>query len=141
MPRSLCVLLFVFFAASPAAAEIFKCVGKNGTDLYQNFPCQFESLGSTPMDAQSSKTPSAPSESNQVKPKPATAEVAAGSRSAGTQAEPRIGMTMQEVRASWGEPANAYYDELVDGRVEIWTYGGSRSVQFDLKGRVSALQR
>ena len=51
MLKSVCVLFSVLFVAPLAFAEIFKCVGKNGEALYQNFPCQFESMGGTPMDA------------------------------------------------------------------------------------------
>jgi hypothetical protein len=45
-------------------------------------------------------------------------------------------MTNDEVKALWGEPASVYGDELVDGRVNIWTYGGTRAVHFDPRGRV-----
>ena len=48
MLKPLCVLFSVLFVASLASAEVFKCVGKNGEDLYQNFPCQFESGGGMP---------------------------------------------------------------------------------------------
>jgi hypothetical protein len=50
-------------------------------------------------------------------------------------------MSIEEVRALWGEPDNAYQDELVEGRVEIWSYGDSRSVKFDVNGKVTAVQR
>ena len=50
MLKSVCVLFSVLFVAPLASAEIFKCVGKSGEDLYQNFPCQFESMGGMPTD-------------------------------------------------------------------------------------------
>ena len=50
-------------------------------------------------------------------------------------------MTTDEVRALWGEPENAYQDELVEGRVEIWSYGDSRSVKFDVSRKVTAVLR
>jgi hypothetical protein len=46
-------------------------------DLYQNFPCQFESMGETPTDAPGPK------------------------KSPAVPAEPRLGMTTEEVRAIW----------------------------------------
>ena len=50
MLKSVCVLFSVLFAAPLAFAEVFKCVGKSGEALYQNFPCQFESMGGMPTD-------------------------------------------------------------------------------------------
>ena len=55
MLKSVCVLFSVLFVAPLASAEIFKCVGKNGEDLYQNFPCQFESRGGMPTDVPDTK--------------------------------------------------------------------------------------
>jgi len=51
MLKSVCVLFSVLFVAPLATADVFKCVGKSGEDLYQNFPCEFESMGGTPVDA------------------------------------------------------------------------------------------
>ena len=44
------VVLSAFLGAPAGAAEIFKCVAKDGSPLYQNFPCNIDSLGlpSTP---------------------------------------------------------------------------------------------
>ncbi len=50
MLKSVCILFSVLFVAPLATAEIFKCVGKKGEALYQNFPCQFESGGGMPTD-------------------------------------------------------------------------------------------
>jgi hypothetical protein len=142
MSKSLSLLLFVMLVAPLASAEIFKCVAKDGTDLYQNFPCQFESMGWMPMNAQSTNAPSAPSDSNQTKVKAGPIEVKAAGKSPTLPTEPRVGMTPNEVRAIWGEPTDIISDEVVEGRIEIWSYGASRSVRFDeLKGRVSAIQR
>ena len=141
MLKSVCVLFSVLFIAPLASAEIFKCVAKNGLDLYQNFPCQFESMGWTPMDAQGPKTPLAPSDSNQAKPKAVALEAAASGKSPAVPGELRIGMTTEEVRAIWGEPTDTVQEEPGDAaRFEIWSYGTSRSVRFDRKGRVSAIQ-
>ncbi|HEV2976075.1 MAG TPA: hypothetical protein VG425_00640 [Casimicrobiaceae bacterium] len=139
MSKSLWILLFMVFVAPLASAEIFKCVAKDGTDLYQNFPCQFESMGWMSTNAPS--TPPAPSDSSQTKAKAGLLAVEAAGKSPTLLTEPRVGMTTEEVTAIWGEPISSYQDELVDGRVEVWSYGASRSVQFDLRGRVAAVQR
>jgi hypothetical protein len=139
MAKSASIFWFLLFVAPLASAQIFKCVAKNGTDLYQNFPCGIDSIGSVATKAQSAKPGLPQGDLKQAKPS-ASAGVAAG-KSITAQSEPRIGMTMEEVRAVWGEPMNFYQDELVDGRVEIWSYGTSRSVEFDLKGRVTAMRR
>lgn len=117
MLKSLCVLFSVLFVAPLASAEVFKCVGKYGEDLYQNFPCQFESMGGTPMDAQGQK------------------------KSPDVPTEPRLGMTTEEVRAIWGEPTDNVQEEPGKGsRFEVWSYGDSRSVRFDRRGRVTDIQ-
>jgi Domain of unknown function (DUF4124) len=128
MLKPVCVLFSVLFVASLASAEVFKCVGKNGEDLYQNFPCQFESISGTPTDAPS--------------PKKSPTDVAAPKKSTAVPAEPRVGMTTDEVRAIWGEPTDTVQEEPGDGpRSEVWSYGASRSVRFDRKGRASAIQK
>jgi hypothetical protein len=134
------ILIAALCAAPLASAEIFKCAGKNGTDLYQNFPCQFDSLGSLPSSPPSAKTTLPPGEASQVKAKPAPVDVASSAKSANAR-EPRMGMTPDEVRAIWGEPVEAVQDEPREGRIEIWRYGETRSVQFNHKQRVVAVQR
>jgi hypothetical protein len=141
MAKSLWVLIPALCAAPLASAEIFKCVGKNGTDLYQNFPCQFDSLGSLPSSPPSAKTTSPPSDASQAKPKAAPVDVASNGKSPALPTEPRVGMTTEQVRALWGEPEEIIQDEPIDGRIEIWRYGDVRSVQFDRKQRVLAVQR
>ena len=47
MPRFVWVIAPLVFAV-PVQAEIFKCVGKDGAVLYQNFKCEVDSLGSLP---------------------------------------------------------------------------------------------
>jgi len=135
MLKSVCVLFSVLFVAPPAAAEIFKCVGKKGEALYQNFPCQFESMGSVPTDAQGAKkSPAAPTQQRlgaQGQKKPPA-----------LPAEPQIGMTTEEVRAIWGEPTDTVQEEpQIGGRLEVWSYGDSRSVSFNPRGRVAAIQK
>ena len=138
MLKSVCVLFSVLFVAPLASAEIFKCVGKNGEDLYQNFPCQFESMGGMPMDAAGSKTSTA----DVRDPKKSPTDVAGPKKSPAAPAEPRIGMTTEEVRAIWGEPTDTRWEEPGDGDLsELWSYGASRSVRFDRKRRVAAIQQ
>ena len=134
------ILIPALCAAPLASAEIFKCVGKNGTDLYQNFPCQFDSLGSLPSSPPSARTTLPPSDASQVRPKVVPVDVASNAKSA-KASEPRIGMSPDEVRALWGEPVEAVQDELREGRIEIWRYSEARSVQFNHKQRVVAVQR
>ena len=138
MLKSVCALFSLLFGASLASAEVFKCVGKNGEALYQNFPCQFESMGGMPMDAAGSKTSTA----DVRDPKKSLTDVAGPKKSPAAPAEPRIGMTTEEVRAIWGEPTDTHWEEPGDGdRSELWSYGASRSVRFDRKRRVAAIQQ
>jgi Domain of unknown function (DUF4124) len=135
MLKSVCVLFSVLFVAPLASAEIFKCVGKSGEDLYQNFPCQFESAGGMPTGAPSQKD-AAPD------PKKLPTNAPAPKKSTAVPAEPRLGMTTDEVRAIWGEPTDTVQEEPGDGpRFEVWSYGPSRSVRFDRKRRVAAIQQ
>jgi hypothetical protein len=136
MLKSVCVLFSVLFVAPLATADVFKCVGKSGEDLYQNFPCQFESIGATPGDGTSvGGTPKGGTPTGE------TSINAHGQKKSPTApAEPRVGMTTDEVRAIWGEPTDTVQEEPGDGpRFEVWSYGDSRSVRFDRRGRVTAV--
>jgi len=136
--KSVFVLFSVLVIAPLASAEVFKCVGKKGESLYQNFPCQFESMGGMPMDAAGSKTSTA----DVRDPKKSLTDVAGPKKSPAAPAEPRIGMTTEEVRAIWGEPIDTHWEEPGDGDLsEVWSYGASRSVRFDRKRRVAAIQQ
>lgn len=137
--RSMWILAAAMFAP-PGAAEIFKCVGKGGVDLYQNFPCEIDSLGSLPSSPPSAKPALPPDDANRAMPKAAPVAVASTGRAANAS-EPRIGMTRNEVTAIWGEPLETEEDEPKEGRTEIWRYADGRSVQFSNKHRVSAVQR
>ena len=138
MLKSVCVLFSVLFVAPLASAEIFKCVGKKGEALYQNFPCQFESMGGMPMDAADPKKSSA----DVVGAKKSPVEAPGPKKSPAAPAEPRVGMTTEEVRAIWGEPTDTHWEEPGDGDLsELWSYGASRSVRFDRKRRVAAIQQ
>jgi hypothetical protein len=50
-------------------------------------------------------------------------------------------MTIDEVRALWGEPVETFEEELKEGRTELWRYGDNRSVRFNHKRRVLAVER
>jgi len=132
MLKSVCALFSLLFVASLASAEVFKCLGKNGEALYQNFPCQFESVSGMPMDVQDQK--------KSVEKSPEDAPVP--KKSPAVPPEPRVGMTTDEVRAIWGEPTEIVQEEPGDGdRFQVWSYGASRSVRFDRKRRVAAIQK
>jgi hypothetical protein len=138
MLKSVCALFSLLFGASLASAEVFKCVGKNGEALYQNFPCQFESMGGMPTDVPDPKK----SPTDVASPKKSTIDVPGPKKSTAAPAEPRIGMTTEEVRAIWGEPTDTRWEEPGDGDLsEVWSYGASRSVRFDRKRRVAAIQQ
>jgi hypothetical protein len=133
MRKLVSVVLSLFFGAAPTSAEIFKCVAKDGVVVYQNFPCEIDSLGSLPSVPTVTGALPTPAESNQAKP----TAVASAARAA----DPRIGMTAEEVRAIWGEPTDTLWEEPgVGDRSEVWSYGNSRSVRF-VKSRVSAVQK
>jgi hypothetical protein len=137
--RALIALILVpAFCVSPSvSAEIFKCVAKDGSPLYQNFPCQFDSIGWKPSNADGAKTTSASTNASQAKPKSASVNVASANTS-----EPRVGMTTEEVRALLGEPEEMVEDEPASGgRVSNWRYADGRIVQFDHKHQVLGVQR
>jgi hypothetical protein len=141
MLKSVWILLPVALATSAASAEIYKCQTKDGSALYQNFPCPIDSLGSLPSVAAVAKAVPVPKEAAEEKARTAPSELRPNAKPMVSGGEPKVGMTPEEVRSLWGEPANIYWDELVDGRAEIWTFDASRSVQFDLSGKVSLVQR
>ena len=128
MLKSVCVFFSMLFVVPLATAEIFRCVGKKGEALYQNFPCQFESMSEITTDAPG--------------PKKSPTEAPGPKKSPAAPAEPRVGMTSDEVRAIWGEPTSIVQEEPGDGgRFEVWSYDAARSVRFDRKRRVAAIQQ
>jgi hypothetical protein len=129
--RLLCVFGAALTMTPVASAEIFKCTAKNGLDLYQNFPCQIDSLG-------------LPSQPAAAKPATRAKSIQADAPALPPRvqaSEPRAGMTAEEVRAIWGEPAEIVQDEPRSGRVEIWQYEDGRVVQINQKQRVISVQR
>ena len=136
--RSLIALMLPVFCAAPlASAEIFKCATKDGIALYQNFPCQFDSIGWVPSNLEAAKTTSTPLVARRAKP---TAPVnVASTVKAVDPSEPRIGMTADEIRAILGEPLEAVQDKPSDDGTETWRYV-DRNIQFDSTHRVIVVQ-
>ena len=128
-------LVVLTVAASSAHAEIYKCTGKP-IPVYQNFPCEFDSLDALP------STPGGIVTTTGVTGSPLAGAGITASHppSPTTPAVPRVGMTIGQVRAIWGEPASTSKEEPAEGDVEVWTYPGTRSIQFDHKGRATAIR-
>ena len=97
-----------------AYADIYACPGHRGMTTYQNFPCEFDSLGAVPA---TDRTPAMRVETM-----------------------PRVGMTTEQVKAIWGEPIDTTKEEEAKGDIETWMYANSRSIRFDLKGRVAEIK-
>jgi hypothetical protein len=145
------ILVPVFWSAPPASAEIFKCVAKDATALYQNFPCEFDSIGWMPLNPQAAKTtlmsPVMSPAASQAKPKATPVNIAPPVNLASTvkstyTGELRVGMSSDEVRALLGEPEEMVDDEPAEGgRISVWRYADGRSVQFDHKHHVLEVQR
>jgi hypothetical protein len=132
MRKLVWVVAPLFFAAAPTSAEIFKCAGKDGIVVYQNFRCEIDSLGSLPTSATPTTAIGTPNGSAQAKSAPSKPQ----------PTEPQVGMTAEEVRAIWGEPTDTFNEEpRAGGRAEVWAYGSDRSVRFDHRSRVTAVEK
>jgi hypothetical protein len=135
------LLLVTTFVVPTAGAEIFRCVAKDGVDLYQNFPCQFQSIGWVPTSIGVPPAQLAPIPSRQPNTNTRGHADTVASRSTSSQSTLQVGMTTEAVRAMWGEPTDSHWEEPgVGERSEVWLYGNARSVRF-IDGRVSALRR
>ncbi len=134
------VLVSVLLIASPVAAEIFKCATKDGMPRYQNFPCNIDSLGLLSPSSVTTK-PSLPGAVGQKQQKTGPTNGDSPVKPIHS-AEPRIGMSADEVTALLGEPEDVVEDEpRSGGRVSNWRYADGRIVQFDNKHRVLGVQR
>jgi hypothetical protein len=138
----LVLLAFVpmFCVAPPVAAEIFKCVAKNGGLLYQNFPCEFDSIGWVPPTPRGLNVPTPATDRTQATAKAMPVSIASAAKWSNAT-EARVGMTPEEVRAIWGEPMEIVHEETAGSRVEIWRYDDNSSVHFDHRNRVVAVER
>jgi hypothetical protein len=133
-------LLAGFCVPLSASAEIFKCVARDGSPLYQNFPCQFDSIGWVPSSMDIAKAAAKPGDATQSKSKSTSVPVAS-SKTANVK-EPEVGMTADEVRALLGAPEEMVDDEPAEGgRVSLWRYADGRFVQFDHKHHVLEIRR
>lgn len=140
--RFVAIAMIPAFLAAPAfAGEIFKCVAKDGSPLYQNFPCQYDSINWVPSNLDAMKAIAKPSDASQSKSKSSVLNVASTNKSVNASGL-RIGMTADEVRAVAGEPEEMVDDEPTEGgRVSLWRYAEGRSVQFDHKHHVMEIQQ
>jgi hypothetical protein len=140
----LCILLIV---PPVASAEIFSCRGEHGVTVYQNFACEFTSLGSVPASGAAAAKPAPPASTGAIaatkarSPTTSPARAPAAIQATSAPGEPRPGMSDDDVRNAWGDPDEITQDEPPSGRVEIWNYKGGRSVQINRKHRVVAVQR
>ena len=150
MSRFLWLVIAGLTLASPSSlAEIFKCKGKDGLTLYQNFSCDIDSLGSLPSNQAAAGKPAPADKSIQAdarNPVPAVSPSVEARRSAPVagsppSGEPRVGMTAEDVKTLWGEPVEILQDEPRSGRVAIWQYADGRVVQINNKQRVISIQR
>lgn len=123
-------LLLLLVAAQAAHGDIFKCTTRKAMPTYQNFPCEFDSLGAMPASSPAPKTVTASA--------PSAGKSRVPARPAATM--PRVGMTTNEVKAMWGEPHDTTREEYAKGDIETWEYGDSRSIRFDAKGRVTEVK-
>ena len=130
------LLLLLILLPPRAHAEIYRCSGKAGIPVYQNFPCEFDRLAAVPSNAANAVAPSGAPRAN-TQAAVARANPSAAKRS--TPAVPRVGMTTEEVRAVWGEPKDMNKQEFARKEVEIWSYADSRSIEFDHRGRVTVV--
>jgi hypothetical protein len=131
--------------SGPAAAEIFRCVAKDGAPLYQNFPCHLDSLdfaSSSPAVTPLRPVLNTTSENTAAETAKGVLPVRnrAGTAPAAAIGSAALGMTGDEVRARLGEPAEIVHDELRKGRVFTWRYANGSVVQFDNKHRVVELE-
>jgi len=121
-------MLLAVCGAPFASAEIFKCATKDGTPLYQNFPCQFDSIGWVPPNSQGVKSPFV-APLPQPRPNPPPADTSPTVTPADAR-QVRVGMTPEEVRAILGEPLEIVEEGPPDRRVAIWRYV-DRTLQLD----------
>jgi hypothetical protein len=140
LPAVLSLSLALAGVSGPAGAEIFKCTARRAMPTYQNFPCEFESLGAAPASAAPGIGPRAPTIEAAARTVHATRHGGARTPASAASPVPSVGMTTEEVKAVWGEPIDTTREEYVRGDIETWTYADSRSIRFDTKGRVAEIK-
>jgi len=126
------VSLTALLASPVFASEIFKCVAKDGSPLFQNFPCEIDSIGSV---ASNGAAPKAAAQADKSKSEPV--KVSSNNGSGGLP----VGMSSDEVKALLGDPVEMVTDEpATGGRISTWRYADGRMVQFDHRHRVLGAQ-
>jgi hypothetical protein len=166
MLKSLRVPLTLLFVSLLVTVGTVSCTRENGKTVEKNAQREADSIASsaTATAAQKQEARVPPSEPVQVRPnvveaqvaeapkvvaaqvaevpKVVAAQVAAAEKSLGPRVEPTIGMSIAEVKASsWGEPMDIVEEEVVEGVIKTWRYGGNRTVQFDHMGLVTNVVR
>ena len=139
LSRSFLVALLALSSSfsSLAGAEIFRCMAKNGLPLYQNFPCQFDSLNLT-----GSASVAKPASDYRAAPAAVqSATLSASPRQPHTGAtEPAPGMTSDEIWTMLGQPMEIVSNHATgQGSAETWRYADKR-IQFDDNNVVVAIQ-
>jgi hypothetical protein len=104
--------------------------------LYQNFPCQFDSIAWMTPNPQAAKPSTAP---NARRAAPKTISVHVASAASADAREARVGMTPEEVRAILGDPLEAVQDDTIEGGTETWRFI-DKTIQFDRTHRVVSVQ-
>jgi hypothetical protein len=139
MFKSFCVLVSLLVVSPLIGAEIFKCTHE-GKTVYQNFECDVDSIGSSATAvAPSEETPPAASA-----PVQRTTSQVAAAKSSVPGLEPRIGMTLKQMKNSaWGQPIDVVKEEVVEGWTQTWYWDleKKRTVVFDVRGVVSEITR
>lgn len=125
LAATLSLTLPLLVLATSTHAEIFKCAGRSGLPTYQNFPCQFDSLGAWPSTTGGGKASPGKPDATPVTEAKATI--------------PHVGMEIEEVRRIWGDPITSSKEEYTKTDIETWRYKDSRSIEFDRAGRVAAV--
>ena len=111
-------LAMLVVAPAAFADSIYVCKASNGAVVYRDFPC--------PPDSEATAVVG-PTNANLKAAKPAPLA---------REQELRAGMSKGEVRAILGSPTEITQEEGVDGRVDTWSYGSSRTLQFDAGGHL-----
>ena len=124
--------------AAAAQAEIYTCTGQGRLPIYQNFPCQFDSLCVLRrIDGPAGSLH--PGDAHRNASQPPRREPTTVLRTEARRAAPRVGMSAEQVQAIWGEPRNSTKEEFAKRDIETWTYANSRSIVFDRKGIVTSI--
>ena len=127
------VSLTALLASPVFASEIFKCVAKDGSPLFQNFPCDIDSIGSVASNGAAAKAAAPLDKSKTERLKPSSNNATGGLP---------VGMSSDEVKSLLGAPEEMVTDEPgTGGRITTWRYADGRLLQFDHGHRLLGVQR